>query len=300
MTYGESGKNQRNGMRTSTRGAEQEYIRELERRKIRLREGKDILRWGKAMKGTFTVKEAYYWASKEEREMGALEWKKIWEAKWWPKITLFAWLVGKGRILTWDNIQKRGMNGPSRCSLCRKENETQEHLLNKCLYAQSLWEEIRMIFGKTKRDPDNIRNTLMQWGKGEFQSRIVRRIWNLAVGFVIWALWRERNHRIFREKSSQESRTWEEICKGIKETILSESWDDDDWKLNPEEQRIVSRLNINASMAYPNTERRIKQVIQSPKQFRLPGDQKDQLASLLLIFSKVPCQFLILLGFESS
>lgn len=36
------------------------FIKELESRKIKIRSGPDILRWGKSTRGTFTVKEAYY------------------------------------------------------------------------------------------------------------------------------------------------------------------------------------------------------------------------------------------------
>ena len=167
------------------------YTKEVEMRKIKTRLGKDILRWGKTMKGTFKVKEAYYLAMKQEREEGTSDWRVIWEGKWWPKITIFAWLVSNKRILTWDKIQKKGFNGPSRCSLCKKDMETQEHILNNCTYARCLWEEIRVLFGKTKREPNSIQNTIMQWGKGQFLCRVVRIIWNLSVGFVIWSLWRE-------------------------------------------------------------------------------------------------------------
>jgi len=166
----------------------------------------EILRWGKAIKGTFTVKEAYYLKMHQEREEETTDWRIIWDSKWWSKITIFAWLVSKERILTWDKIQKRGFYGPSRCSLCNKGIETQEHKLNNCPFAQYLWEEIRTLFGKSNRDPNNIKNTIMQWGKGKFSCRVVRRIWNLSVGFVKWSLWKERNRRIFREKSYQPAR----------------------------------------------------------------------------------------------
>jgi len=36
------------------------YMEEVGFRKIRVRTGKYILRWGNSMKGTFLVKEAYY------------------------------------------------------------------------------------------------------------------------------------------------------------------------------------------------------------------------------------------------
>ena len=83
------------------------YIKELESRKIKARLGLDILRWGKSTRGAFTVKEAYYLATHQEREEEAIEWEEIWNNKWWPNIAIFVWLVGKERILMWDKIQRR-------------------------------------------------------------------------------------------------------------------------------------------------------------------------------------------------
>lgn len=78
----------------------------MESRKIKARLGPDILRWGKSTRGVFTVKEAYYLTTHQEREGETLDWEIIWNSKWWPKIAIFAWLVGKERILTWHKIQK--------------------------------------------------------------------------------------------------------------------------------------------------------------------------------------------------
>lgn len=71
------------------------YLKEVESRKIKVRTGEDILGWGKSTRGTFTVKEAYYLMGQQERAKENTEWKTIWDSKWWPKITLFAWLVAK-------------------------------------------------------------------------------------------------------------------------------------------------------------------------------------------------------------
>eukprot|EP00253_Pinus_taeda_P007421 PITA_07421 len=211
---------------------EKNYLKEVDLRKIKSRSGEDILRWGRSMKGMYTVKEAYYLTTKQNREEGDIDWRKIWEGKWWPKITIFVWVVSKGRILTWDKILKRGYHGPSRCSLCSSEIENQEHLLNECTYAESVWEKIKLLFGRTMRDPSSIRNTILQWGTGQFHSKVVRRIWNLAVGFVIWFIWKERNRRIFRSQSSQPERVWEEVSKAIKEIVLSDTWEEEDWKMD--------------------------------------------------------------------
>eukprot|EP00253_Pinus_taeda_P010995 PITA_10995 len=251
---------------------EKNYTKEVELRRIKTRPGKDILRWGRSMKGTFTVKEAYYLTTSQERENEAMDWKRIWEGKWWPKITIFAWLVSKGWILTWDKIHKRGYYGPLKCSLCNREEENQEHLLNKCPYAGNVWDKIGAFFGKTMRDPSSIGKTIMQWGKGQFQIQVVRRIWNVSIGFVIWFLWKERNRRIFRGQNNQPERTWEEVCKAIKETILSETWEEEDWKMSQEEGRIVAKLNMEFSMIYPRKDKKRNPQAQSPNQFRYPGE----------------------------
>jgi hypothetical protein len=49
------------------------------------------------------------------------------------KTKLFMWLVHHKKILTWDNIRKRGILGPSICQLCKAEEETMEHILNSCI-----------------------------------------------------------------------------------------------------------------------------------------------------------------------
>jgi len=41
-------------------------MEEVESRKVKARTGRDILRWGKSTKGSFTVKEAYYLADQQE------------------------------------------------------------------------------------------------------------------------------------------------------------------------------------------------------------------------------------------
>jgi hypothetical protein len=45
-------------------------------------------------------------------------WKSLWHNHWIPKINTFYWIMVHGNLLTLDNLQKRGIQGPSRCALC--------------------------------------------------------------------------------------------------------------------------------------------------------------------------------------
>jgi len=87
----------------------------LEQRKILVIGGHDQLRWGNNNEGTFNLKEAKC----KLLEMDSLApdriWQNLWRHQGWMKIKLFMWLVYHKRILTWDNIRKRGVLGPSRC-----------------------------------------------------------------------------------------------------------------------------------------------------------------------------------------
>lgn len=185
---------------------------------------------------------------------------------------MFAWLVGRKRILTWDQIQKRGFLGPPRCSLCDQNGEDQEHILNGCPVAQFQWEETRCFFGKSNCDPLDIIQTLFQWGKGQFQSPVIRRAWNLVMGFNIWNIWKERNRRIFQGKRSKPEDLSKRTQNQIRETILSETWDQEDWKTSEEENHILRKLNLEPEMVFPNHKK--TQVIknQSPVVFTCPQE----------------------------
>eukprot|EP00253_Pinus_taeda_P015937 PITA_15937 len=149
------------------------FMKEVESRKVKARTGRDIIRWGKSTKGSFTVKEAYYLADQQEVTEGNQDWKVIWGKNWWPKITLFAWLVAKDKILTWDKLQKKGFSGPSRCYLCNREAETQDHLLIKCVYARNLWREVEKLFQKPERSPKETNEVIFHWQKDKFQCKVV-------------------------------------------------------------------------------------------------------------------------------
>ena len=163
---------------------------------------------------------------------------------------MFAWLVGRKWILTWDRIQKRGFSGPARCCLCYSDEEDQEHLLNGCSVAQFQWEKTKNLFLTTERNPHDIIQTLCGWGEGKFQRKIVRRAWSITTGFNVWNLWKERNSRIFKGKSSGLEEVWKRTLSQIKESILAENWADEEWKTTEAEIEILKKLNVEQGMIY--------------------------------------------------
>jgi len=111
----------------------------LDKRQILNSNLNDQLRWGKSKTGLFNLKEAKIIDARLNLPNTEKTWKEIWENPHWMKVKLFKWLVQQGKILTWDNLRKRGFVGPSRCHLCRQQEETTNHLLNRCTFTTILW-----------------------------------------------------------------------------------------------------------------------------------------------------------------
>eukprot|EP00253_Pinus_taeda_P033811 PITA_33811 len=248
------------------------YRKEMGTRRIRVHQGKDILRWGNSMKGTFTSKEAYYLMDSQNRGDGNVEWKTIWEANWWPKVTIFIWLATKNKILTWDRIQRKGFNGLSRCSLCNNDTETRDHLLVRCPYSEKLWLLAKRLFKKPGTNSREFNDLIFNWNKESFGCRVIQRAWNLTSPFILWMIWKERHRRIFQNSAKNPEVIWARVAESIRETILVSKWADDDWKANPEEQEILNKLNLKPEMVHFKGSTSQDMRSQSPEEFSYPSD----------------------------
>jgi hypothetical protein len=59
-------------------------------------------------------------------------WKSIWHTKALPRVAFFVWLAALGKILTLNNLKKKNMVLINRCGMCKKDEESIDHLLLHC------------------------------------------------------------------------------------------------------------------------------------------------------------------------
>jgi hypothetical protein len=84
------------------------------------------------------------------------------------KIRLYTWLAVENKILTWDNLQKKGWEGPSLCHLCSRDSETVLHLLVNCNFTQQVWQKIKSGLNlKTTWEGNNLITCFDSWLKKE-------------------------------------------------------------------------------------------------------------------------------------
>jgi hypothetical protein len=99
-------------------------------------DGQDKLWWVPSRKEIFEVKSFY----RALTPYGSLSfpWKSVWRSQAPPRVTFFAWTAVCSKILTLDNVGRRGMVVVNRCWLCEMEGESVDHLLLHCVAASAL------------------------------------------------------------------------------------------------------------------------------------------------------------------
>lgn len=65
--------------------------------------------------------------------------KIVWRTEAPPKIKFFIWLLLKGKILIAENLRRRRIISPSRCSNCCKSKEMMHHLFVECPVVMDCW-----------------------------------------------------------------------------------------------------------------------------------------------------------------
>ena len=120
------------------------------------------------------------------------------------RVSLFAWEASWNRILTCDQLKRRGWNLPNRCYLCKQEEETNDHLFLVCIKVRMLWNVIFALFGVHWVLHSSMKGNLLGW-HGSFVGKRREKAWKAAHLCLMWTLWKERNVRAFNdvERSDQ-------------------------------------------------------------------------------------------------
>ena len=132
-----------------------------------------------------------------------------------PKIRVFAWEATWGKVLTLDQLKRRGMAFANRYFLCEEDEETIDHLLIHCKSAKILSNLFLSIVGTSWVFPHSVLHTLLAW-QGAAMGKKRKKIWIATPLCLFWTLWRARNRLVFENEVTSEQR--------IKANFVSNLW----------------------------------------------------------------------------
>jgi len=143
---------------------------------------RDSPTWQWALKRTLSVKNAYI-----KLNDGGIHCPfatAVWKVNTPLKIKGFLWLVVNRAILTWDNLKKKGWQGPSVCHFCMATEESIDHLFLGCAFSKEIWEQLafRLIL-HIPMFPQAVNYFWNDWRVQNFVRR-VRIIWDMATAVV--------------------------------------------------------------------------------------------------------------------
>ena len=102
----------------------------------------------------------------------------------------------RGKILTWEQLQSRGFNGPSCCVLCEGNMEDIHHLFFCCPFSVSIFNHFAVKFKCSFPIYSSVHSFLDLWFISTAQSAPFRYL----PLFIFWGIWLLRNHCLFESK----------------------------------------------------------------------------------------------------
>lgn len=174
------------------------YVKIISDRVVKQSDKPDKLIWAAANDGNYRVKDGYNAILYSHRwDSIDIPLKLCWDGACLPKAGFFLWLAFQNRILTADRLSKFGIQGPSRCILCKQSYEDSNHLLYRCPYSLNCWEWLRSKLGWSVPLPKSYRDLLISWPCNLVKG-VYSKLWNIFPSIVSWEIWKERNRRIFK------------------------------------------------------------------------------------------------------
>ena len=74
-------------------------------------------------------------------------WKNVWRVKTPRRVVFFVWTVAWDRLLTCDNLMRRGFVVAGWCCMCKHSGESVNHLLLHCNVAREVWNFVLGAYG---------------------------------------------------------------------------------------------------------------------------------------------------------
>jgi hypothetical protein len=112
--------------------------------------------------------------------------------------------MAHGKILTAENLAKRGIQGPSRCALCLDNAEIYHHIFFKCKFSSQVLKQALKEIEHLYRRLESWKSLFSKWGnmyQGSFKNKpLPKRLWISLPKYICWEMCFARNWEIFQQE----------------------------------------------------------------------------------------------------
>ncbi|XP_071721572.1 uncharacterized protein [Rutidosis leptorrhynchoides] len=117
------------------------------------------------------------------------------------KVEVFVWRILKGRIPVLVELDKRGVDLHSvRCPNCNDDIESISHSFLFCEKVRNVWDNIFDWWDVPRPSSLNLR-ALLDGNSVHFGSEVARSIWQAVIWSSVYLMWKNRNEKVFKNKS---------------------------------------------------------------------------------------------------
>ncbi|OVA14077.1 Reverse transcriptase zinc-binding domain [Macleaya cordata] len=127
--------------------------------------------------------------------------KLIWMKAIPTKVSFMLWAATISALPTNENLIRRGFQLVNRCWLCKNKEETTNHIMLHCSFSYLVWGYFIKAYGLNWVSEGSMVQHLFAWKTSRGKGR-GKRVWRILNYAILWALWVERNKRVFDDRES--------------------------------------------------------------------------------------------------
>lgn len=158
---------------------------------------------------------------------------------------MLAW----NKCLTWDNIRKRGFQGPSVCVLCEANEEDSAHLFFRCPFSLQIWHFWWGVWNNPCVHASSLIEFWQRLGRPPSMASFLQEVWSVGPIFLLWQIWLERNRRIFRGEKKLVQQIWQRTLGMVQETVVAKC--EVEFPLEKRDAEVAERLGIQGMSLAP-------------------------------------------------
>ncbi|CAN1135539.1 Putative ribonuclease H protein At1g65750 [Linum perenne] len=205
--------------------------------------------WHYSRDGSYTVRSAYRLLregiiqSTIENVEGDL--RGLWRSRVPAKIKHMAWRASRGVLPTRERLQRRGIDIDWSCGICNGNPETPWHLFLECDFTWECWlaAGCERIVEQHRNESESFNGWIMRViaaGDEKLTQTILT---------TIWAVWKERNERVWSQKASSAAVVINRATETISEWLLAQELSG---------QTTIRKVNTGCEKWHPPMRSRVK------------------------------------------